>query len=121
MKYRARNLTRNTVLGDAIDIADTSEKRTTGLLKHTELRPGEGLWIVPCEGVHTFFMRFPLDLVFIDRKHVVRKTVGNVPPWRISLCLPAHSILELPVGTIQSAGTQKGDQLAFESASQTPA
>lgn len=114
MKYRLRNVTRGTVLGDAIEIADTSEKRTTGLLKHTELRAGEGLWIVPCEGVHTFFMKFPLDLVYVDRKHVVRKTVANVAPWRMSMCLPAHSIVELPAGTIAPTGTNKGDQLAFD-------
>jgi len=114
VKYRLRNVTRGTVLGEAIDIADTSAKRTTGLLKHSELRAGEGLWIVPCEGVHTFFMKFPLDLVYIDKKNVVRKAVANVPPWRVSLCLMAHSIVELPVGTIEGSATRKGDALAFE-------
>jgi uncharacterized membrane protein (UPF0127 family) len=113
-KFRLRNVTRGTILGDAIDLADTSEKRTTGLLKHSRLRPGEGLWIVPCEGVHTFFMKFALDLVYIDRKHVVRKTVSNVAPWRLSICLPAHSIVELPAGAIAPTATRKGDQLAFE-------
>ena len=114
MKYRLRNITRGTILGDAIDLADTSSKRTRGLLKHTELRAGEGLWIVPCEGVHTFFMKFALDLVYVDKKHIVRKTVANVAPWRMSLCLPAHSIVELPVGTIEPSATRKGDQLVFE-------
>ncbi len=114
MKYRLLNTTRGTCLGDAIDVADTSEKRTTGLLKHKELRKGEGLWIVPCEGVHTFFMKFAIDLVYIDKKKVVRKTVPNVAPWRLSLCLPAHSIVELPAGTIEPTATRKGDQLEFE-------
>ena len=116
MLYRMRNLTRGTVLGDAIDVADTSLKRRTGLLKHSELRPGEGLWIVPCESVHTFFMKFALDLVYIDRKHVVRKAVSTVAPWRASICLSAHSIVELPVGAIAASGTVKGDQLALEPA-----
>jgi uncharacterized membrane protein (UPF0127 family) len=114
MKYQVRNITRGTVLGDAIDIADTSEKRTTGLLKHKELRNGEGLWIVPCEGVHTFFMKFAIDLVYVDRKHVVRKVVSNVGPWRLSMCLPAHSIIELPAGAVGPTATCRGDQLAFE-------
>ncbi|HXE64666.1 MAG TPA: DUF192 domain-containing protein [Bryobacteraceae bacterium] len=114
MKYRLRNVTRGTVLGEAIDIADTSAKRTTGLLKHTELRAGEGLWIVPCEGVHTFFMKFALDLVYIDKKNVVRKVVGNVRPWRASFCLMAHGVVELPVGTIEGSGTRKRDELVFE-------
>ena len=115
MKYRLRNVTRGTVLGDAIDLADTSEKRTTGLLKHKQLLPGEGLWIVPCEGVHTFFMKFAIDLVYIDRKKVIRKVVPNVAPWRLSMCLSAHSIIELPAGTAVAGSASKGDQLEFES------
>src|SRR5208283_1798940 len=100
-----RNQTRGTVLGDAIDLADTSAKRQIGLLKHQRLEPGHGLWIVPCESVHTFFMRFAIDLVYVDRKHKVRKVRNAVPPWRLSACLTAHSILELPAGTAQRGGT----------------
>lgn len=114
MKYRVRNVTRGIVIGDAIGLAQTSQQRTVGLLKHKELRPGEGLWIVPCEGVHTFFMKFAIDLVYIDRRNVVRKIVPNVAPWRLSLCLPAHSIIELPAGSIAPGSTCKGDQLTFE-------
>ena len=61
-----RNQTRDVVLGRAVEVADTSEKRRTGLLKHERLEPGSGLWIVPCESVHTFFMKFPIDLVYLD-------------------------------------------------------
>jgi uncharacterized membrane protein (UPF0127 family) len=114
MKAVVRNRTRDTVLGDAIDIADTSEKRRTGLLKHTHLDPGTGLWIMPCESVHTFFMKFAIDLVYIDRQHVVRKVRHAVPAWRLSACLSAHSILELPPGTAERTGTQAGDQLEIE-------
>ena len=114
MKILVRNQTRDVVLADAAEVADTSEKRRTGLLKHTGLAPGEGLWIVPCESVHTFFMKFAIDLLYIDKKHVVRKTVPNVAPWRLSMCLPAHSIVELPAGSIEPTATVKGDQLAFE-------
>ena len=111
MKVSVRNVSRGTLLGDAIDKADTSATRKKGLLSREGLDPGTGLWIVPCEGVHTFFMKFALDLVYIDRKKVVRKAVRNVAPWRMSLCLPAHSVIELPVGVIEASGTQKGDQL----------
>ena len=104
-------MTRGTDLGDSIDLADTSASRNRGLLKHTGLEPGHGLWIVPCEGVHTFFMKFPLDLVYIDRARRVKKVVRAVPPWRMSLCLTAHSVIELPVGVIDQTGTAKGDQL----------
>ena len=59
-------------------------------------------------------MKFPIDLVYLDRRHKVRKVRSAVPPWRLSACLPAHSVLELPAGTALSTGTQKGDQLEFE-------
>ena len=114
MKVMVRNRTRNTVLGTSVDLADTSATRRTGLLKHTSLAKGEGLLIVPCESVHTFFMKFPIDLVYIDRRHKVRKVRSAVPPWRLSACLPAHSVLELPAGTAQETGTQVGDELELE-------
>ena len=114
MKVSVRNQTRGTTLGDAIDLADTSAKRRTGLHKHTHLEPGTGLWIVPCESVHTFFMKFAIDLVYVDRKHVVRKVRHAVPAWRMSACLSAHSILELPPGTARQSGTVAGDQLTIE-------
>ena len=113
-----RNLTRNAILGEAVDVADTSEKRRIGLLKHTGLAPGEGLWIKPCESVHTFFMKFAIDLVYIDKKQKVRKARKAVPPWRLSACLSAHSILELPAGTIERTGTQAGDELKIEKLSE---
>jgi len=109
-----RNHTRDTVLGDAVELADTSETRRVGLLKHTRLEPGTGLWIVPCESVHTFFMKFPIDLVYLDKQRKVRKVRHAVPAWRLSACLSAHSILELPAGTAEKSGTLPGDELVME-------
>jgi uncharacterized membrane protein (UPF0127 family) len=106
-----RNQTRNTILADAADVADTSEKRRTGLLKHERLDPGQGLWIVPCESVHSFFMKFAIDLVYLDRNKKVLKVRHRMVPWRLSACLTAHSILELPAGAVAASGTEKGDQL----------
>jgi len=114
LKVQVRNQTRGTVLGEDIDVADTSAKRRTGLLKHERLEKGTGLWIDPCESVHTFFMKFPIDLVYIDRHAKVRKVRNAVPPWRLSACLTAHSILELPAGTAAETGTQVGDELAID-------
>ena len=102
------------MLADAAELADTSAKRRTGLLKHERLERGEGLWIVPCESVHTFFMKFPIDLVYLDRKHKVRKVRHAVPAWRLSACFAAHSVLELPAGTVASSKTTVGDVLAME-------
>jgi uncharacterized protein len=109
-----RNETRHTVLARSADVADTSAKRRTGLLKHERLEPGEGLWIVPCESVHTFFMKFPIDLVYLDKRKKVRKVRNAVQPWRMSACLAAHSVLELPAGTVEQSGTIVGDELAVE-------
>ena len=114
LKLRITNLTRDAVLGDSIDVADTSAKRRTGLLKHERLAPGEGLWIVPCESVHTFFMKFPIDLVYLGKDRKVRKVRHAVKPCRLSACLSAHSILELPAGAARETGTQAGDELAVE-------
>jgi uncharacterized protein len=111
LNFTVQNTTRGTVVGDAVFSAETSAARRTGLLKHERLASGEGLWIVPCEAVHTFFMKFALDLIYIDRKRRVKAVVRNVRPWRFSMCLPAHSVLELPVGTIDRTETQIGDQL----------
>ncbi len=95
-------------------MADTSAKRRTGLLKHDHLEKGDGLWIAPCESVHTFFMKFAIDLVYLDKHRRVRKVRPNVVPWRVSASLLADSVLELPAGTIAATGTAKGDQLVIE-------
>jgi uncharacterized membrane protein (UPF0127 family) len=107
------NLTRNTVLASCIEVADSAGKRSKGLLGRERLFPGEGLWIIPCEAVHTFWMRFPIDLVYLDRKKRIRKLRGEVRPWRLSACLSAHSVLELPSGTIRETQTEPGDTLEF--------
>ena len=102
------------MLAEAADLANTSATRRTGLLKHKRLEPGDGLWIVPCESVHTFFMKFPIDLVYLDKRRKVRKVRHAIPAWRLSACLTAHSVLELPAGTVERTGTLVGDELAVE-------
>ena len=108
------NRDRGTVLAESADVADTSAKRRTGLLKHSGLSPGEGLWIAPCESVHSFGMKFAIDVLYLDRKKKVRKLRKRMVPWRMSACLTAHSVLELPVGVIEASRTEAGDQLEFE-------
>jgi uncharacterized membrane protein (UPF0127 family) len=110
-RFVVTNLTRNTILADRLEKADTAAKRNKGLLGRSGLNAGEGLWIVPCESVHTFFMQFPIDLVYLDRNHRILKVRAGVRPWRLSACLVAHSIVELPAGVIAASQTQRGDQL----------
>jgi uncharacterized membrane protein (UPF0127 family) len=102
------------VVADAADIADTSQKRRDGLLKHTGLTPGEGLWITPCEAVHCFFMKFTIDVLFLSKAKQVVKSRPSLKPWRVAGALRAHSVLELPEGQIAATGTLPGDQLEFE-------
>lgn len=107
------NVTRKTELATLAEVAETSAARSKGLLGRKHLPAGSGIWIVPCESVHTFFMKFPIDLVYIDRHRKVKKVRSSVPPWRLSACLSARSIIELPAGTILHTQTAPGDQLEF--------
>jgi uncharacterized protein len=109
-----RNQTRQTILGHRIGVASSASQRRRGLLQRDSLEKGEGLWIVPCEAVHTFAMHFPIDLVYLDRRRCVRKIRSHVVPRRLSGCLTAHSVLELPSGTILDSGTRPGDVLDFD-------
>jgi hypothetical protein len=109
-----RNPGRGTVLGDAVTLANTSVARNVGLLKHKSLPAGQGMWIVPCGSIHTCFMRFAIDLVYLDKLLRVRKVCHSVQPWRISACPFAHSVIELPAGSVAGTGTQRGDQLSIE-------
>jgi uncharacterized membrane protein (UPF0127 family) len=113
-KIKVLNRTRGTVLASEADVADTSRKRNVGLLKHKSLPAGQGLWIVPCEGIHTFGMKFAIDVVFLDRKKKVLKVRPDMGRRRISLCLLAHSVLELPAGTAVKTALQRGDELEFQ-------
>lgn len=113
-QLRVRNQSRGTLLADRAGIADSSKTRKTGLLKHDRLENGEGLWIAPCEGVHTVGMKFPIDVLFLNKKRKVVKVRAAMPRWRMALCLRAHSVLELPSGTAAATNTASGDQLEFE-------
>jgi uncharacterized membrane protein (UPF0127 family) len=116
MPMRVVNLTRQTELGSAVEVADSGPRRSKGLLGRKGLEPGGGLWIVPCEAVHTFWMQFPIDLIYLDRTLRIRKLKSNVSPWRLSGCLSAHSVLELPSGTIRGSQTQVGDRVEISEA-----
>jgi uncharacterized membrane protein (UPF0127 family) len=115
---RISNLTQQTELARCVEVADHGAKRRKGLLGRETLSAGEGLWIVPCEAVHTFGMQFPIDLVYLDRAKRVKKVRNDMPPWRISVCISAHSVLELSSGSIRRTQTKPGDRLEFSSASQ---
>ena len=109
------NTSREIQIATHVQLAGDGKNRRKGLLGRERLAEGEGLWIVPCEAVHTFWMRFPIDLIYLDRQHRVVKTRNNVRAWRISACLRAHSVLELAAGVVRDTNTRMGDQLSMES------
>lgn len=110
----ALNETRSKPLATELEVADNPYTRRKGLLGRDGLASGGGLWIYPCESVHTFAMRFPIDLVYLDRDCVVKKLRSNVRPGRMSVCFMARSVIELPAGTIEATGTEIGDRIAIQ-------
>jgi len=111
---RVTNISKDVSLADRAEVADTSARRRTGLLKHESLPPGSGLWIVPTEGVHTIGMKFAIDVLFLNRRRQVVKIRPNMGKWKLALSLRAHSVLELPAGTVANTGTAVGDQLSVD-------
>lgn len=108
------NVTRGTVLGSEIRLADTGWSRLIGLLGNSSLSPGSGLLIQPSSGVHTFGMRFAIDVIALDRKLRVLGVWENLGPFRIAaVSLKTQRVLELPAGSIRRTRTQAGDQLAL--------
>lgn len=112
-----RNVTRGTVLGDRVAVARSTRDRTVGLLGRSGLEAGEGLWIERSPSIHMFFMRFPIDAVFVSREGRVTRVVPNLRPWRIvAWARGAADCLELPVGAIAASHTEVGDELRLEAA-----
>jgi len=109
------NQTKHTTLADQCAVADTFFSRLKGLMGAPALQPGQGLLLKNEKSIHTFFMAFPLDVIYIDRTLTVIKCDENMPPNRIGRYVAqAAYILELPVGVIQKTSTTFGDCLLFE-------
>ena len=125
----ARNIDRGTVLVTRLEVAGGLWAKFMGLMGRRSLDPGAGLWLPDSNGIHMMFMRFPIDALFVGRPlaadggampvvsvhRKLRTWTGLVP-----LVRGAHGVLELPVGTIDRTGTQKGDRIVLE-ATQTEA
>lgn len=110
--YRVKNLTRESSVGERVELADTSLTRMFGLLGKRGLDAGAGLWIKPSSGVHTFFMMFRIDVIGLDRELKVVKLWRCLAPFRVtSVSLKIQSVVELPCGVIKASDTQIGDQL----------
>jgi uncharacterized membrane protein (UPF0127 family) len=107
------NLTRGTVVAGRVEGAFDSASRKHGLLGRDGLETENALVIAPCSGVHTFFMRFPIDVLFVARDGRVKKATRSVSPWRIALGLGSFAVVEGAPGMIERSGTRSGDQVAL--------
>ena len=92
-------------------VADRILPRMKGLLGKRELVAGEGLLIQPAPSIHTFFMRFPIDVVFLAKNGKVMKVAANVGAWRMRSCRRAFAVLELAAGEAERRGITVGDQV----------
>ena len=114
---RAVNTTRGTLVGESIRVAETGLTRIVGLLGERELPPGDGLLIVPSQGVHTLGMRFAIDVAFLDGQWNVIAIKRDLRPFRMTrLFWKAAAVLELRSGALDSSRTSVGDTLEFSAA-----
>lgn len=113
---RVVNATRNTVLADRCALARSFWQRWIGLLGRRALAEGEGLWMDRCAAIHTFGMRFALDVVWLNEQRQVLQLVASLLPGRISVCRRATAVLELPEGTIYRTRTALGDHVQIADA-----
>lgn len=103
------------VLADRVEIAETWKERSKGLLGRNGLNDGEGMIIRPCSSIHTFFMKFPIDVVFLDKSLKILKISSSMPSWRISGCLlGCTEVIELKAGAMKKAGVSAGEYIKFE-------
>ncbi|MDP9468106.1 MAG: DUF192 domain-containing protein [Chloroflexota bacterium] len=111
---RIQNLTRGTVVAERCRVARSLRERTVGLLGTTEPPPGDGLLIERTQSIHMFFMRYPIDVAFVDRSARVTHCLTGLRPWRVVWwARGARDCIELGVGTLAASGTEIGDKLAM--------
>lgn len=114
--WALHDTTTGEVLASTVEAAVDSTSRRRGLLGRTSLGDA-ALVIAPCNAVHTFFMRFPIDVVFVDRSGRVLRIAANVPAWRMTASLRAFATIELAAGTVARTGMATGHILSLQGAS----
>jgi uncharacterized membrane protein (UPF0127 family) len=102
------------VVCERCELADRAFARMRGLLGRSGLEPGGGMLLTPEPSVHMFFMRFPIDAVFLDRENKVVGVRHELRPWRVAGAREAYATLELPAGAAAAAGVEEGDVLVIE-------
>lgn len=96
-----------------LEIAEEFFDLARGLLGRSSLPPGEGILLSGCWNIHMFFMKFPIDVIYVDRDMEVLKVVPELAPWTVSACPGAHSTIELGSGTLERRPVRRGERLHF--------
>jgi uncharacterized protein len=109
--YQLRNQRTGVVLAHRLETAFDSKSRRTGLLRHTTLPDGSALVIAPSNAIHTFFMRFDIDVAFVAKNGRIVKIKTHLQPWRMAAALLAFAVVELPAGALDRSDTRRGDHL----------
>jgi uncharacterized protein len=118
-RMRIENSSRGTVVAANVEMADGFVSRFVGLMGRRVWTGSDGLVIEPCSSIHCFFMRMPIDVVFLDRDWHVLRTVEALKPWRVGpMVRKTRRVVELPVGAIERSGSGPGDQLVLVPTSQ---
>jgi uncharacterized membrane protein (UPF0127 family) len=117
-EYTLINMDSGLRLAGHVRVAGDSASRRKGLLGVNKLDRESGLWIMPCEAIHTFGLKMPIDVLFLDRNFKVKKLLPGLAPYRISVCLMASSVVEMPAGAIAESKTKVGDRLTVQRAGQ---
>ncbi len=114
MGWQVMNTTRQTLVALEIELANTVLTRFMGLMGRAALAPSHGLLLVPCYDIHSCFMRFEFDALYLDREGQVLHVIERMKPWRMGkIVRGARGVLELPAGTVAETATQVGDRLEF--------
>lgn len=103
---------RQTIARD-VELALTRRARRQGLLQRTQLSPHAALVLAPCFMVHTAFMQFAIDVIFVDRQGTVKHVVRRLAPWRMAGCARAYATIELAAGTLDQLDVRVGDKLCL--------
>ena len=112
MSQKLMNQTKNFLILSELDIAQNFSSRAIGLLGKKNLSAETGLWIKKCNSIHTFFMKFAIDCIFVDQSLKVKALYKNIKPWKLIWPIwSANSVFEVSVGTIERMNIEIGDQL----------
>jgi uncharacterized membrane protein (UPF0127 family) len=111
-KLTIKNKTSGKIIGSKIGRADNFFTRFFGLMGRKKLESQEGLFLTPCNSIHMLFMKFPIDVIFIDKDNKIVYTIENLKPWRVSpVIFKSQSVIELPVGTVAASESKITDIL----------